>query len=144
MSKLVKAKVALDVALGMNFLHQSGILHRDLKPDNVLVSAHVLFILFSCLSDRMFLPVATFYLSSWSRSRPKQISMLNSQVQNKISLMAMSIYSCDYVILFLALFWTACLMQNCSPSFLDFGASRAIGMGTEEFNFTKGLGTVSG
>jgi serine/threonine protein kinase len=37
MSKLVKAKIALDVANGMNFLHQSGILHRDLKPDNVLV-----------------------------------------------------------------------------------------------------------
>jgi len=37
LTKLVKAKIALDIANGMNFLHQSGILHRDLKPDNVLI-----------------------------------------------------------------------------------------------------------
>lgn len=32
-----KIKIALDAANGMNFLHNSGILHRDLKPDNLLV-----------------------------------------------------------------------------------------------------------
>jgi serine/threonine protein kinase len=37
MSKLLRAKIALDIANGMNFLHKSGILHRDLKPDNVLM-----------------------------------------------------------------------------------------------------------
>ena len=37
LDSLLKLKIALDCAHGMNFLHQSGILHRDLKPDNLLV-----------------------------------------------------------------------------------------------------------
>lgn len=74
MSKLVKAKVALDVANGMNFLHQSGILHRDLKPDNVLIIS---------LSGK-------------------------ADINAKLT---------------------------------DFGTSRAVGAGSEDFTFTKGLGT---
>ncbi|KAH3765656.1 protein serine/threonine kinase [Pelomyxa schiedti] len=34
-----KVKCLLDVARGMDYLHRSAILHRDLKPDNVLMSA---------------------------------------------------------------------------------------------------------
>eukprot|EP01133_Synstelium_polycarpum_P012480 gene12480-14648_t len=32
-----KVRIALDTAKGCNFLHQCGIMHRDLKPDNILV-----------------------------------------------------------------------------------------------------------
>jgi len=32
-----QVKVLLDVSNGMNDLHSNGVMHRDLKPDNLLV-----------------------------------------------------------------------------------------------------------
>jgi len=36
-----RAKVALDMAKGMAFLHNCGLMHRDLKPQNILVASLV-------------------------------------------------------------------------------------------------------
>ena len=36
-SPFMRVRFMLDIARGMNYLHEQGIVHRDLKPGNVLV-----------------------------------------------------------------------------------------------------------
>ena len=50
-------KVALDVARGMDVLHSSGLIHRDLKANNLLVKGCDDLVLFSLFSPPPFHPV---------------------------------------------------------------------------------------
>ena len=38
--KNFQPKIARDILNGLSYLHENGVVHRDLKPDNVLVSNH--------------------------------------------------------------------------------------------------------
>ncbi|ETO18088.1 hypothetical protein RFI_19201 [Reticulomyxa filosa] len=58
--------IALDIAEGMNFLHNNGIVHRDLKPDNILME-------YDKTEQRLFAKVCDFGVSrmvgNWSDSQ---------------------------------------------------------------------------
>jgi len=59
-----RAKVALDVAKGMSFLHNCGLMHRDLKPQNILVVSLV-------PSQQVVVKIADFGVSKEMPVAPK-------------------------------------------------------------------------
>lgn len=40
LSRLQRANVTIDIALGLHALHQNGFIYRDLKPGNIIVLSH--------------------------------------------------------------------------------------------------------
>ena len=42
-----------EVALALKYLHEHGVVHRDVKPDNVMVSNIILFYLIVFLNQTM-------------------------------------------------------------------------------------------
>lgn len=51
----VRLRVAIDVVKGVRYLHSQGLVHRDIKLKNVLVSYHFsnLVLLFSLISTKL-------------------------------------------------------------------------------------------
>lgn len=39
----LKVKIALDIANGVSFLHENGVLHRDIKPDSIHFTFFIVF-----------------------------------------------------------------------------------------------------